>query len=105
MKKVAIWAALILVVWPTQYLVFVPVVWFARAIAFGLTVGGWGILLIFLPVVGWIILGFMMMSRGANRRNRELIAAIERANREGEPPPVAPVSSLYRPWFLHLVQE
>ena len=59
-QRVLIWAGLLCIAWPTQYLIVSPARWTWRLCvkaARGLTLSAVGvILLLCLPVIGWIIL-------------------------------------------------
>jgi hypothetical protein len=95
--------ALAVPLWLVQYLLFVPVVilWrvFVAIVRFALMVGLWGLLLLFLPIIGWGILLVLLLSRRDDRRYRELVEAI--AAREGID---TRRRSLFRPWLIDQVR-
>lgn len=94
-QSVAWWVALILLVWPVQYLLWIPLVIMWAIIRFAFTLGFVGILLLVIPVVGWIVLFFMLMGR---RREKRYGKMLERAT--GEKP-----VSVWRPWLLDRVRS
>lgn len=44
------------VAWLIQYVLYVPMVWTWRAVKAAFKIGGLGVLLVFIPIIGWIIL-------------------------------------------------
>lgn len=76
--RIAIWTALI-ALWTVQYTVVAPMIWLVK-VAVG--IGVVGLVLLFVPVVGWIILLIVVMLR----------------------PRRTPDRSIWRPWFLDLVK-
>jgi len=53
--------------WLVQYLIWVPVVVTWHAIKFGLGLGLLGLLLIVIPILGWIVLIFLLLDRGGSQ--------------------------------------
>lgn len=88
----------LVVLWFVQYFVVVPM-WlifrfFVALLQAAVTVGVWGMLLLFIPVIGWIILLAMWANhRGQKKVLRELEGA-DRINR-----------FLFRPWFLEELER
>ncbi len=98
-RKIALWSVALTLVWPTQYLIVVPVVWVYRLIAALFKVVGVAIVLIFIPFLGWAVLYVIYSGRkrerAAERRHREQMAALApHAVLEA-----APARSITRPWL------
>ena len=87
-KRVAAWAALISLVWPTQYLLVVPCVylwrWTVALLAGALKLGVLGLILLCVPIIGWVLLAYLLFFR------------------KGEPAPKRP--SVLTPWGLTWVR-
>jgi len=64
MKPHGWWLLLWVPLWAVQYLLWVPLVITWHAIVFGTGLGLVGLLLIVIPVVGWIVLIFLLLGRG-----------------------------------------
>lgn len=68
LKRALIWAGLLVFVWPTQYLLVSPARWTWRLcakVARGLALSAVGvILLLCLPIIGWLILILALVLRG-----------------------------------------
>lgn len=94
------------VVWPVQYLLVSPTVWLWRVcvtgLRAGLKMGVLGILLILLPVIGWVILGAISMHRSSQRRADQRHAETLAALGHVQAPATAP-RSLWTPWGLSLL--
>ena len=90
----AAWIALhVLVLWPVQYLIVVPALLLWAVVRFALKLGLIGILLLFLPIIGWIILAAWLLFRQPDH-GAELVELERR--RQGIPPP----RSVFAPWKL-----
>lgn len=66
-QRSAWWLLLWAPLWLVQYLVWVPLVILWHAIKFGLGIGLLGLLLLFIPIIGWIILVFLLLGRGGSQ--------------------------------------
>lgn len=75
-KKVALWVVTIALIWPLQYLLWLPLVLLGRLIRFAFMIGFVGIVLLFIPIIGWIILFFMLMGRRNEKRFERLLKAM-----------------------------
>ena len=91
LKKVALWALLLLLVWPTQYFFVVPAVYLWRwtvALLWGaMRIGVLGLLLLFIPIIGWAVLAWMVFFRKADTA------------------PKAPRADVLTPWLLGMVRH
>lgn len=101
-KKVGVWLLLLGLVWPTQYLVVVPAAYILRLTLAAFKVLGVAAILLFIPLIGWVILYFVWRShareRNAERRHREILA-VTTTGATGLP------RSLWTPWLLGLVRN
>lgn len=66
------------IVWSIQYTVVVPTIWLYRVLSGALAVGALGVLLVCLPVIGWVILAVLLMgtptpSQRERRRSRRYL--------------------------------
>jgi hypothetical protein len=98
-----LWIGVLPFVWLLQYSMLAVVagtVGVAKAAAglvgFAVKGGLFMILLLCLPIIGWVILAVMWASRRADRRNEALIAAMT--------PEAAEKRSMWRPWMLDRLQ-
>lgn len=86
-KRVALWAALVIIVWPLQYLIVVPAVylwrWAVALVKGALKYGLLGVLLLCIPLIGWIVLVYLVFFQ-----KRE---------------PAPPRTNVLRPYFLDKV--
>jgi hypothetical protein len=82
-----------IVVWPLQYALWVPLVLAWRLFTAALSLGFVGVLLFFLPVIGWIILIFMLMQRRQTKKLEKMLQRME----GGKP------RSIFYPWMLDWV--
>lgn len=80
MKKTLLILAALLLLWPVQYLLVVPLVWLWKISK----ILGLGMLLVFVPVIGWIILALK-------------IARIMRGTDEP--------ATYARPWIIDQIRE
>ena len=64
LTKVLAWTALLIFIWPTQYLMVVPIVylwrWTVAIITGSLKYGLLGIMLLCIPIVGWVVLAYLV---------------------------------------------
>lgn len=66
----ALWLIALIPAWMLQYLIVVPAVWVWRYfIVPAFKIGGVGVLLLFIPVIGWIVLAVMILRRPAQPRS------------------------------------
>lgn len=110
--------ALALTLWPIQYALWLPVRYLTlitvAVVRFAVKLGAVGVLLLLLPVVGWIILAVWLVIRHQNalaeRRHMQQLQAIEardhRAHDYAETvaTQTAP-RSVWRPWLIDYVLE
>lgn len=98
-------AAHALIVWPIQYLVVAPIVtmaswaWTATKAVF--KIGGVAIVLLFIPIIGWVILAAWLLVRSNDqkdeRRHVETMAAL--GVEYAEPEPTTPAwKAIWSPW-------
>jgi hypothetical protein len=52
--------------WIVQYIVWVPLVLLAHAVGFALGIGMLGIVLLIIPIIGWIVLIFLLLGRSGH---------------------------------------
>ena len=98
-----LWLLVAIPLWFLQYPLYVPAVllWrvFVTIVRFALMVGLWGILLLFLPIIGWVILLILLLMRRDDRRYKDLVEAI--ARNEGVQ---VRRRSIWRPWLIDRVR-
>lgn len=111
--RIAAVTTVALVVWSIQYTVAVPtwacwraLVWLLRGAG---KVGLVGVLLLLLPVIGWIILAVLLVmrhgQRDAERRHRETMAAMGRAVDPPDAEATVRRARILEPWFLPVVRD
>lgn len=96
----AAWTTLhVLVLWPLQYLIVVPAIllwtFFVTLVRFALKLGVIGILLLFLPLIGWAILLAWLLFRRPDHTGE--LVELERRRQGIES---RPVRSLFAPWHV-----
>lgn len=98
------WLIIAVPLWILQYVIYVPIVllWrvFVAIVRFALTIGLWGILLLFLPIIGWVILLLWLLLRRDDRRYKDLVEAI--GKKEGIE---TRRRSIWRPWFIDRIRS
>lgn len=100
LRDAATWIGLVLA-WSVQYTTWVPLVWAWRLTAFALRAGLLGVMLLCVPIVGWVVLAVMLLRRPSAERARsnEYLRpwgcrwAKKRARQQGNPQP-APATLL-----------
>ena len=96
------WLIIAISLWVAQYVIWIPavVIWRASVVVFrfGLTRGLIGLVLLFVPVIGWIILLILLilLLRGGDRDTKALVRELAREgiNRR----------SIWRPWLIDRVR-
>jgi len=85
--------------WAVQYVLVVPMVamfWFVwRA----MVLFGWAFILLFIPIIGWVVLALIWQSRQADRRSRNVIAAVNPEMAVALEPGPSVLARSVRPWF------
>lgn len=112
-QKGLTWAGLILIAWPIQYLLVVPAVILWRVIVvivrFALKLGLIGIVLLFLPIIGWAILAAWLLFRRPDRQGEilaelRLQSAVMGAYSGTASTYTPPRRSIFTPWQIERVR-
>jgi hypothetical protein len=98
-----VWLIIAIPLWVAQYVIWIPAVFIWRAsvvvFRFALTLGLIGLVLLFVPVIGWIILALILLLRGGDDRDTKALVR-ELARREG-----IDGRSIWRPWLIDRVRS
>lgn len=92
------WLAVAIAAWVVQYFIVVPLYVIWRLVAIAFSFGLVGILLLFVPIFGWIILGLWWLKRRSDKRHDEVMRTIR-----GDAAPKK--RSILRPWFIDRLVE